>query len=456
MRRREFITGLAALVSSGYPLKEALAQFNGCLPGFCPSGTFGGGGGPSAINWVAEGDSITFGLGGQPSYPPVVLSSLTGIASTPNTNTPTSGLVSAANANVNLNVIATSGISTITADSTYSTRAGANFVAGKLNVLSLMLGTNTSGSSDQTAQQKYSFIRDYLRKAEVTGYTRKLLCSMIPRDDDAGVAWSTVLVPLNTLFSTYYNSDLRCDDYVDFTTNTHFSTAASADDLTYYVPGAIHPSVVGEALMGSIAQSGILAFLQGPGVRTQVLTWSTINADQAPLATLTNSNRTVTGSSGQILGFPATNSGNPYFEINVDTVGSFCAIGLANEAWALSGQFIYAGTNSVAWLADGRFFINGAQVATGTAYTTGDRLQFAYNRTTQKAWMRPVRSGTPLNWNGNASADPVSGVGGFDVSTIGASNYIHAGANYGGPLTTCFSAAQMIGPVPSGYTVYGP
>lgn len=455
MRRRSLLTGALSLA--------AISRIDGAraLTGSKRFLFLGGHG--AKVNFVAEGDSITYGQGGQPSWPFVAQSLMPGAVGA--VGVPTAGSTSFASPVIgigNLNVfnIASSGISTVTVDGLYSTRAGAAYNASAdLNILSVMLGTNTSGANDDSADEKYWFIRNTLRKAEAQGYKRRIICAMIPRNDDGGTTWTTLLVPLNARFLSLWNSDLRCDAYIDWTQNVNFSTNTSAESTTYYdAPiDKVHPSIVGEALMGSIAQPMMLAAMQGPGARTQVLSWSTISGDQAPTAALSNGNRTQLGS-GNIIAFPATNTGDIYFEINVDVVGSFCAIGLVNEAWLPNGTNIYGSTNAVAWLADGRFFINGAQVATGTVYTTGDRLQFVHKRSIGKGWMRPIRAGTPLNWNGSASANPDTNSGGFDVSTLGAGNYVHPAANPGGAttqLTTCFASSQQIGPLPSGCSTYG-
>lgn len=409
------------------------------------------------INWVVEGDSITVGLAGQPSWAFVAFAGMPGVGpSTPNTNTPTSGTVTGVGP-VTVIPIPTSGISAITADQNYSTRGGFAYNAAfNLNVLSIMLGTNTSGTSDATAQQKYFWVRDYIRKAQLTGYNRIIVGSMIARDDDGGAFWTNTLVPQNTLMSTYYNSDLRADGYANFASSSLFNTSAAADNTNIYAD-KVHPTVLGEADMGAIAEPVILAALQAPGIKTQVLSWSVIDADNAN-GTFSNSNRTVTAASGgTILGFPATMGNNKkYFEVSVDSITAFSGVGIANESFNAAGEFIFRSVNAVSYDNDGNFFINNVAIGTSAAYVSGDLLQFCYDEGTQLIWMRVKHSGALSTWNANASADPVAEIGGYSTSTLSGNPWIHPAATYNGAVTSNFSVAQTVGPIPSGYSAYGP
>lgn len=405
------------------------------------------------INWVAEGNSITYGYAGMPAWPYAALSGMPGApGTTPGVNAPTSATVTGLGA-VNLIDGATSGISVITALDNYSTRAGTWYDATKnLNVLSVMLGTNTSGANDSSAMQKYWLLRAYLRAAETTGYQRKIVANMIGRDDDGGTTWTNVLVPLNTLINTYYNSDLRCDALLNFAADARFSPNTAADNTTYYAADKVHPSQTGEAVMGGLAEPTVLSVMQNPGTIVTIPTWSTIQGDNTGM-TLSNGNRTVTGNA-QILGFPATKGTKVYFEVACDTISGFTAIGIANEAWNVQG-FIYNGTNSCAFASNGFWYFNGVNVSASATYGSGDILRICYDPSAELIWGSVIHSGVASTWNANALADPATGVGGNSCPGLG-SGYVHPAVNPNGVITSRFSNAQLTGPIPSGYSAYAP
>lgn len=407
------------------------------------------------VNWTGEGDSITYGLAGQPSWPFEAALGMPGasfsvIVPTPGDTvitTPISGV-----GTVVLSNIASSGISTITAAQAYAASRGGVFYnpSASSNVLSIMLGANTSGASDTSGQQKYFWVRNYIRQAQTQGYSRIIVAAMIARDDDGGAGWTNALVPQNTLMSTYYNSDLRADAYIDFAASPLFNSLAAADNTTYYAD-KVHPTILGESIMGGLSQAIIYSVLQSSGPKVVVPSWSVISADSVNVV-LTNSNRTATGTGASVLGFPATTGANKiYFEVSADTVSSFSGVGLANENYGVAGGFVFRSTNAVSYDSDGHFLINNISLGASPTYVSGDLLEYAWDQGTQLIWMRVVHSGSPSSWNSNASANPVTEVGGYDTSTLGA-GYIHPAATYNGALTSNFASSQLVGAPPTGYS----
>ncbi len=418
------------------------------------------------VNWVAEGDSITVGLGGQPSYPFVALSSMPGASVTitnPNiaANSPVTGL-----STVFLTDIATSGISALTIDTNYSTRAGTSFDASKgLNVLSLMIGTNSSGGSDTTALQKYGLIRDYLRKSETTGYQRKIIGTITARDDDEGTFWNSTLVPLNTFIRTYYNSDLRCDALMDFGADARFSPNTAADNLTYYISDKLHPNITGEAAMGTLSEPPILSAMLSPGGKTTVATLSPFDIYGVNI-TLSNGNRTVTAPSGAggfiAGGLPAKKSGKWYWQISIDNDGStFDQVGMINETYVGGNGNLGTNVNSIAYLgSSGAILINNVTLATAATFTTGDVIEIAEDAGNKLIWFRRNRSGVAQSWNGNGSANPATGIGGISLLTLG-TGYLHPAISIfqsGDQMTTNFATSQFQNSAmpTSGYSAFGP
>lgn len=451
---------------------------NGSSPsGYSPVQPAGGvSTGNLQINWVAEGDSITAGLGGVPAYPFVALASQPGATpSTPGTNTPLSSPVTGVGT-VFLNDIATSGISSISIDNLYSTRGGAAYDGTKnLNILSMMIGTNGSGVNDATAGQRYWWTRDYLRKALNTGYNRIIVQSMIALDSSP--AQSTgILAPLGTYLRTYYNSDMQADYLSDVGSNVNFNpaTPSVADNLTYYISDMIHPNVFGEATLGGIFAPQLTAALAGPGTKTFApATWSPFSNAVSTggldgfdgTTSLSNGFRTASVPTGNtaymIRGFPGTRSTKVYWE-TTPTVATTVVSGIGTDSYSYVSHAVPgADLNSLSYVSDGRILKNGATVVTIPTYATGDTIRHAIDPVNKLYWTARIRSGVSQPWNGNGSADPATGVGGVDISymTLGGAGdrfYPAAGFFTGtDAVTSNFASSQMIGTIPSGYTTFG-
>lgn len=430
--------------------------------------TLMGGGGAAlpatTFKWTPEGDSITIGLGGTPAYPFAALSLMSGVASTPGTNTPTSGPVAGVGT-VTVSDIATSGISSLTISTNYSTRGGASFDATKnINMFSLMSGTNTSGVNDTSALQKYLLNRGILRKAKTTGYQRRIIVDMIARfDDGTGAYFNGTLTTMNNWYATYYNvlGELDCDARFAFSTDSRFNTPSAIPTSIWYNNSVdfIHPSVLGEGPtgLGQLAQAPALAALQAAGTRVQApMTWSIFDINAS--ITLSNSNRTATsGANGALVvaGFPVI-LGKRYWEI-VPTSGT-PYIGITNDTnVTYAGGFdLFSNNNALAYISDGRIMINSVVLVTAATWTTNDVIQFAMDQPNKLIWIRRVRAGVAQNWNGSGTADPVAGVGGLSISALGngTSVYIRPALEPSvntAAATSNFAAAQLSGSIPTGF-----
>lgn len=429
----------------------------------------------AALNYVAEGDSITIGLGGTPAYPYAAVSQMPGgVPGTPGTNTPTSSPVTGVGT-VFITDIGQSGISTITLDQTYSTRAGATFSVAGINALTYMAGTNTSGATDTNYGQKYWWVRDYLRQARNTGYQRIVIGTTIARDDDGGSAWTGTLVPLNTQIRTNYNGDLRADGLADFGASSLFSPASAADNLTYYISDKIHPNATGEAAMGTILEPVLLAAFQGAGVQTfAATTWS-------PFANSTNGFggfdgtvalstdfRTATVPSGfgnyGIRGFPGSQTGLFYWENSI-TLSNTVVVGIVDDYFPFNNATFLGGdvaNHSIGYSNNGNIAIGGAVVATASAFVTGDVTGTAANFTTKNAWFRKCTLTVCSSWNGNGSANPATGVGGISFSALqinGAGDRFYPAGGVRTLLDAVasdFATSQLTQSIPSGYSIFGP
>lgn len=461
INRRKLLTGATALAAYGQ-----LAQGQSITPqiGGGIGSAFDGGvsGVKTGVNWLAEGDSITIGLGGTPSYPFVALQSMPGGGSFAwnSVNNDAFATITGVGS-VHCNDIGTSGITAATINSSYATRIGARYDPSKaLNVFSIMAGTNDSAGS--TALAIYITLRSILRKATATGYQRKVIGTITARDDDAGTRWTNVIAPLNILIRTYYNNDLDCDALMDFGNSATFSPNTAADNLSFYISDKLHPNVAGEAAMGAIAEPPMLAALLAGSKAAFPATWSTI--DILSLYVLSNSNRTVTiGSSaanGAAISFDKRSSGKWYGEM-VATAAFDCMYGLANDNHATGAASLNNTTTAVGWGFDfsgnNTVKYNNITLATISTISDGDLIQIAVDINNKLFWIRKSTG----NWNGNASANPATGVGGLDISALIANNSsIHFATTLftagppAGSTTSNFAAAQMTGPIPAGFGTF--
>jgi hypothetical protein len=433
------------------------------------------------FNWIAEGDSITEGLGGQPAWPFVALSLLPGAAqTTPNVNGPFTSPITGGGT-VNLDDIATSGISALTIVQDYSTRAGASFnAAANINLLSLMIGTNTSGTSDNTINTKYTLIRDYIRNARNTGYNRVVLGTCIARDDDGGTLWNGTLSPLDVFIRANFNSDLQADFLADFGADPRFDTPLAATNLAFYTniaPAFVHPNVAGEAAMGSIALPAVISAMQGAGTQTFAApTWSPFGTDIFPgdgSATLSNGNRTATVPSGSatfgIRGLPGTQTAKVYWEVEV-TVATAVTVGIVNDNFPFANVSFPgedAAKNSMSYRNDGALSIGGlgdlppGVPANLPTFATGDVIRIAMDAGNRLAWFAKSTSGVSQPWNGVASANPTTGIGGasmagISIGGVGDRFYPAAGIFSGtDAVLSQFAASQMVFAPPAGFSTFG-
>ena len=408
------------------------------------------------INYLFEGDSITAGLFCAPpnDYPTNVYNLLYGGSPTNSTKTN----------------IGTAGISLLTMVANYSTRAGAHFDStSDLNVLAIMAGTNTSGGSDTTAEQKYALLRSYLRSAQTTGYNRIIVGTMLCRDDDGGTFWTTYAQQFNTYVRTYYNSDLRADALMDFGADSRFNSTAACNNTNFYNTDLLHPkgppsSYEGCVSMAYIALGPISSVLTGAKpAYVQYPTFSPM--DKVSTITLSNSNRTATCTSGSgsytSAGLPFAKSGKWYWEFTVGAAVHSTGAGLFNESFTnFSGFALGTDTNhlSVGYYQTGHIYLNNVSLVTAATFTAADVVEVAWDATNHLVWFRRNRAGVKQSWNGNGSADPATGVGGIDISTMG-TGYIHPGLTLNQPSDACtvsFGASQLTDTPPSGYSAFTP
>lgn len=144
-------------------------------------------------------------------------------------------------------------------------------------------------------------------------------------------------------------------------------------------------------------------------------------------------------------------SGLVYFEVAITAGALYIDVAFANLSFNISTQELYNTTNSFSWSNDGFIYYNGTNPAGFPgSYTTGDRLCWAINVTTGKAWWRKNNG----SWQ---SGDPAAGTGGYTIPISGpfyaaVGMYSDAGSTI--QVTLCALASSWSYSAPSGFSAY--
>lgn len=185
---------------------------------------------------------------------------------------------------------------------------------------------------------------------------------------------------------------------------------------------------------------------------------------------LSNANRTVTWSidgfnTNSVRGFIGKSSGKWYWELLIDD-SSYVQVGLSNYDYfdysGTGGQtpnYLQENANAIGagyGTTDGNLVYNSSTQTTQPAFANGDVLEFALDANAKLFWYRKAGG----NWNGNASYDPATGVGGVSVSGLGTGKLypaVQIFADFGenGQITSRFASAQQSGSPPSGFSSLG-
>jgi hypothetical protein len=181
----------------------------------------------------------------------------------------------------------------------------------------------------------------------------------------------------------------------------------------------------------------------GGGGGTTYTTWNP--ADKSASVTLSNGDLTF-ASAASNQGVRATtgkSSGKYYFECTFTAMGGY--LGLAQTTTPFNGTTNAVGvTPGSGWIQ-----VNGSSVINIGGLPSP--VAVAVDLGAKKIWFRASPSG---NWNGNASYDPATNVGGVDITTVaGAALYpavIVVLSTNGG--TANFGASAFTGAVPAGFT----
>ncbi|MDN4982304.1 hypothetical protein QY049_03580 [Bradyrhizobium sp. WYCCWR 13022] len=184
------------------------------------------------------------------------------------------------------------------------------------------------------------------------------------------------------------------------------------------------------------------------GGGTTPTTW---NAGDSTNVTLTGSNliATVGSGSGGVRGVASLSTGKYYFEytyaIHTNSFNTGIALASASVTGSTGTGIAYVTRSS------GGIFVNGTDSGSALGLIAqGAVVGIAVDFSANLIWFRIAPSGA---WNGDGSANPATGVGGVDISSISSGPLfpIFFGAS-GDAVTANFGATSFTGSVPSGFS----
>jgi hypothetical protein len=165
--------------------------------------------------------------------------------------------------------------------------------------------------------------------------------------------------------------------------------------------------------------------------------------------TLTNANLTATGAGGTGSGraVVSPSSGKFYWEFTFVTqtvVGTGAGFGSTGAALPINT----AGAGATGLNANGGIYVNGSLQTSISSRSNGDIIGVAIDVGAKIIWYRLAPSG---NWNGSGTANPATGAGGFDLSSLTfpiIPSYFIANTNV---ITANFGGTAFSGAVPAGF-----
>lgn len=179
-------------------------------------------------------------------------------------------------------------------------------------------------------------------------------------------------------------------------------------------------------------------------------TWN--SADKSSNLTLSADKLTYTDGANSYAGVRTlvSLSGKMAWELTLTSISnpSGVTIGIGNATASLT-SFLGSDSNSVGINGGGITF--GPAVATVASWVSGDTLGMAVDVPHMTMWWRTIHSGTPGNWNNDASANPATNTNGVDISGLNAGPYypMGLGLNSGDNATANFATPFL----PSGFGI---
>jgi lysophospholipase L1-like esterase len=343
----------------------------------------------------------------------------------------------------------------------FPTQIGAALDASKTNIISILGGTNDGPFSN--ARAVYKALRDIMRRVSYRSsqngnYPFRLIAmTLTSRSTSAGAdtTFDGNTLPVNDWIRKFYNSDMGYDALVDLAAITGLDTAANF--IPPLTSDALHPDAPGYDLFITPYRNAVNAVIAGPGTKVRgPLGWNPVDT-KAGKATFSNANRSGTFAANvcnvKAVQFIAKGE-KRFYELDGNCGQLLCSEPFENE---LDDKYGNSSANALQYTLDGNMVYNQANVGTAPAAGSGVTVaQWAIDRVLEQYWVRPVGG----NWNGSATADPATGVGGRAIPTAMlavtefATGRLYPAATLyaaGQACTTRFAASEMT----SGFTVNG-
>jgi hypothetical protein len=188
---------------------------------------------------------------------------------------------------------------------------------------------------------------------------------------------------------------------------------------------------------------------------TTTTTWSATDQLAAGTFALTNGGLTATITAGA--GFGGVRSASPktagklYAELKLDSsIGGSWALGVANSARALQQGEHSSGANMAVVTDLGGIDINDAGKGAPFTVGVGSVIGVAVDFPAKLIWFRNGASA----WNAGGTADPATGVGGYDITAIISTGLMLLFQHGGGAATLNAGASAFVNAAPSGFTAW--
>lgn len=188
------------------------------------------------------------------------------------------------------------------------------------------------------------------------------------------------------------------------------------------------------------------------------------SANKGSNITLSGGNLTATSGASStantaVLSVASHSSGKYYLEFKLTTLTSGNdGFGVANSSFLVASDEMGFNTanRSAAFYNDGSnghiFLASSSHNGTGTTTTANDWIAMAIDRTAQLMWVKNLTAGG--DWNASVLNDPATGVGGQDISALGAGAYFFGTQLEisGDAVTVNAGGTAYVGSVPIGYS----
>lgn len=261
--------------------------------------------------------------------------------------------------------------------------------------------------------------------------------------------------------------DKYCNMLTGFCMDMNYTTVGSSQTATVEIISSAslnnddisleleYPGTSGSSLASFVDNLPATVLTAASALPTSTATWNGMlawNPVDLLAITLSGGNLIATSTgAGSVRGLSALTTGKYYWECTVNTWSqASTSVGVASPTAVLS-NFVTTGFQSAMAYLSGALSVNSVtQSGSLGARSSGDIIGIAVDGTAHLIWFRVAPSG---NWNGSGTANPATGVGGFNIAGLGSTVFPAFGqATSGQSATANFGATAFTGTVPSGFS----